>query len=340
MAEKQQNKREKGSLMIEIIDLENPKKRERGLIEIIDLENPKKRERGSLKIEIIDLENPNSSASFGNLIDLTTAYDDDADEIFEIKSFRSIKKNRISGVKVTENRSGSRNKKKKVEKSFVCEICAETKMIDEAFQIKGCEHFYCSECMVRYVESKIQQNITSIGCPEMNCDGVLEPESCQSILAPKVFNRWGEALREALILGTQKFYCPFKDCSALLDDEGGREILQSKCPQCKRMFCAECKVPWHAGITCIEFQKLNVDERGREDILLMEAAKTNQWKRCPKCKIYVDRITGCRSILCRCGYRFCYDCGGAWFKNNKILPTYRGAHSCPLDPYRINAFAS
>ncbi|MCL7038351.1 hypothetical protein MKW94_028273 [Papaver nudicaule] len=110
-------------------------------------------------------------------------------------------------------------------------------MINEAFEIKGCGHSYCSECMVRYVQSKIEENVISIGCPEIDCHGVLEPEICQSILPPEVFNRWGKALCEALILGTQKFYCPFKDCSALLHNEGGRKkILQSECPHCNRLF--------------------------------------------------------------------------------------------------------
>ncbi|KAI3955843.1 hypothetical protein MKW98_006203 [Papaver atlanticum] len=173
-------------------------------------------------------------------------------------------------------------------------------MIDEAFEIKGCAHSYCSECIVRYVASKIQENVISIGCPEMNCQGVLEPEYCKSILPPEVFDRWGRAQCEALILGDQIFYCPFKDCSApLLVDEGQGGIVQSECAHCKRSFCAQCKVPWHAGIVCAEFQKLDVDERGREDIMLMEAAKKNGWQRCPKCKFYVEKTYGCSSIICR-----------------------------------------
>ncbi|KAI3864789.1 hypothetical protein MKX03_035001 [Papaver bracteatum] len=150
-------------------------------------------------------------------------------------------------------------------------------MMNEAFEIKGCGHSFCSECTVRYVASKIQENIISVGCPETNCQGVLEPEFCRSILPPEVYDRWGNALCESVILGGQKFYCPFKDCSALLLDEGEGGILQSECPHCNRLFCAQCKVPWHSGIICEDFQKLNVDEREGEDIMLMESAKKNKW---------------------------------------------------------------
>ncbi|KAI3864786.1 hypothetical protein MKX03_034998 [Papaver bracteatum] len=143
--------------------------------------------------------------------------------------------------------------------------------MNEAFKIKGCNHSFCSECV----------NVMSIGCPEMKCQGVIEPEFCQSILPPEVYDRWGKALCESVILGGQKFYCPFKDCSALLLDAGVEGISESECPHCNRLFCVQRKVPWHAGIVCAEFQKLNVDERGREDTMLMEAAKTNKWQRCP-----------------------------------------------------------
>ncbi|KAI3908702.1 hypothetical protein MKW92_020974 [Papaver armeniacum] len=172
-------------------------------------------------------------------------------------------------------------------------------MISESFQIKGCGHSYCSECMVRYVASKVQENVTSIGCPEMNCQGVLEPEFCKSILPPEVFDRWGKAQCEALILGDQNIYCPFKNCSAPLLDEGRGKIIRSECPHCNRLFCARCKVPWHQGIRCAAFQKLNVDERENEDIMLHKTAKRNNWKRCPWCKIYVARDTGCSTINCR-----------------------------------------
>ena len=66
----------------------------------------------------------------------------------------------------------------------------------------------------------------------------------------------------------------------MLTDDGGLEreaIMQSECPNCRRLFCAGCKVPWHSEIG--EFQKVNKDERDREDIMLMHLAKTKMWMR-------------------------------------------------------------
>lgn len=190
-------------------------------------------------------------------------------------------------------------------KPFTCEICTETKTSNDSFGIKGCSHSYCNQCVAMYVVSKLDDNVTVIGCPERDCVlGLLEVEDCREILPKQVFDRWGNALCEAVILATEKFYyCPFKDCSALLimDDDGRGEVSvkESECPNCKRVFCAQCKVAWHAGIDCEEVQKLNKDERQKEDIMLMQLANTKKWRRCPNCKIFVEKYEGCPFISCR-----------------------------------------
>lgn len=196
--------------------------------------------------------------------------------------------------------------------TFVCEICVEPTPYTAAFFIMGgCTHSYCSDCMVRYVASKLQDNITQIRCPAPSCPGLLEPDHCRSLLPKEVFDRWGNALCEAVLLASQKYYCPFKDCSALLFIDGDEEmtITESDCPNCQRLFCVKCKVPWHVGIKCEEFQKLNKDEREKEDIMLMQLAKKKNWIRCPKCRFYVEKSQGCLFMRCRCGYTFCYNCG-------------------------------
>lgn len=232
----------------------------------------------------------------------------------------------------------------------MCGICVEPKPLDKSFNINGCTHSFCTDCMVKYVASKLQENFTCIQCPVSNCNGLLEPEYCCAILPSEVFERWGNALCESSILGSQKFYCPFKDCSALLVNDGEEIVAQSECPNCWRLFCAQCKTSWYAGIDCAEFQKSNRDERERENIMMMELAKNKNWKRCPNCRFYVERTSGCMYMKCRsvhplfpsifslkwlheflcclltswhnnhrCGSAFCYNCGA---------PSTQKSHLC------------
>lgn len=287
-----------------------------GIIEIVDLEKDPILFtpiscRGRNKKDAISVENYTedkqlhqafvaSLVQTKTIINLSDGEDDYDDElqVLKVKPKTPFRKKPFKHPSVTEQGQSS-NSTPQVPTTFVCEICVEPKPQNENFNIKGCTHSYCSECMSRYVASKIQENVITIKCPEVNCMGVLELEFCRSILPKEVFDRWGTALCENLILGSQKFYCPYKDCSALLIDDGGVVVKESECPHCRRMFCAQCKVPWHVGIKCEEFQKLGKGEREREDIMLMNLAKNKNWQRCPKCQIYVERIDGCLFMKCR-----------------------------------------
>jgi E3 ubiquitin-protein ligase RNF144 len=182
---------------------------------------------------------------------------------------------------------------------FVCEICTDTKTMREAFYINRCSHAYCSHCVAMYISSKLEDNITNIMCPILGCSGSLDVEYCRSILPVGVFERWGNALCEISIDVSEKFYCPFPDCSALLINDGIEIVRKIECPNCNRMFCVQCKAPWHEGIECREFEKLNADERNKEAYMLMNLAKNMAWKRCPKCKFYVAKSAGCNGMICR-----------------------------------------
>ncbi|KAL5720237.1 RBR-type E3 ubiquitin transferase [Ranunculus cassubicifolius] len=174
--------------------------------------------------------------------------------------------------------------------------------------IKPCNHSYCSDCISKYVDSKIVDNVDTIKCPNTNCSSSLELEFCGTFLPENVYNRWCRLLCESSISGAQNLYCPFKDCSALLIDDGDG-ITDSECSYCHRLFCAQCKVPWHSGFTCEEFHELPESEKNVDDIKLMDLAKNKNWQRCPKCKFYVEKIDGCTYMVCRCGFGFCYKCG-------------------------------
>ena len=69
---------------------------------------------------------------------------------------------------------------------------------------------------------------------------------------------------EASIPPSQKVYCPFGNCSALLlkdivpdDVVCSSEAVavvnkESDCSQRRGLFCVQCGVPWHASLDCSE----------------------------------------------------------------------------------------
>ncbi|KAG6522736.1 hypothetical protein ZIOFF_019887 [Zingiber officinale] len=205
---------------------------------------------------------------------------------------------------------------------FDCNICMETKELTEQFTIEGCPHAFCNSCMSQYIAAQVEANVATVKCPDPQCKvstaPALHPDTCRSILPEAVFDRWGMVLCESA-LGPSKFYCPFTDCSALVvKEEEDVEMTDAVCPHCERELCATCRVAWHVGVNCEEFRRLDEGERGREDLLLMDLAKNSKWQRCPECKVYVERIAGCR-----CGHFFCYDCASPMQQNNHSLGKVR-----------------
>ncbi|KIO18127.1 hypothetical protein M407DRAFT_84272 [Tulasnella calospora MUT 4182] len=45
---------------------------------------------------------------------------------------------------------------------------------------------------------------------------------------------------------------------------------------------------------------------GGSDLALRKLAKKLQWRRCPQCRIVVERNEGCKHMTCRCGHQFCF----------------------------------
>ncbi|TYG35865.1 hypothetical protein ES288_D13G017600v1 [Gossypium darwinii] len=153
--------------------------------------------------------------------------------------------------------------------TYVCEIYVEAKPLDISFNIKDCE-------------------------------GVLDPDFCSEILPRDLFNRWGKALCESALLASEKFYCPYQDCSALLVNDGEKSIQRSRCPLCKRVFCVQCNVAWHSGVDCNKFQKLKTLG---SDAMFVNLATRKKWRQCPNCKMLVGKSFGCHHVKCRSVWR-------------------------------------
>lgn len=115
----------------------------------------------------------------------------------------------------------------------------------------------------------------------------------------RFFERWEDALCESMVVGSKDLYlyCPFKECSAMLVDDGGEVVTMSECPN----------VAWHDGSDYDAFQimRRNVGSE-RADNMVMELAQKKNWRRCPGCKFFVEKNEGCMHITCRSAFSFVY----------------------------------
>ncbi|MCL7029393.1 hypothetical protein MKW94_004113 [Papaver nudicaule] len=185
----------------------------------------------------------------------------------------------------TSNHSNATNSRN----YFTCEICMEPVPLKGRFrnmEVSGCFHPYCSDCVAKYIETKvIHDNISDIKFPNTNCVALLDTLSCRSIL-PKLFESWCRVLCESAVLldATKggfvhgRCFCPNLKCSELIlnECEGSKtDVKRSDCPNCKEVFC---------------FRKNNHQCRQTGAITIdIDVDKNDKWVRCPNCNLYIQR---------------------------------------------------
>ncbi|XVF04975.1 hypothetical protein REPUB_Repub05bG0130000 [Reevesia pubescens] len=213
-----------------------------------------------------------------------------------------------------------------------CVICFEDIDSAQMFSVDGCFHRYCFSCMKQHLEVKLL-NAMVASCPHEGCNSEVTIDSCGKFLDPKLVEIISNRKKEASIAVSEKVYCAFPRCSALMSKNevlqytktvylGAEQTGARKCVKCHRFFCIYCKVPWHYDMTCYDYKKSNPNPV-KEDAMLKSLATKKLWRECIKCKNMVELAEGCYHITCRCGYEFCYTCGAQW--HNK-KPTC----SCPI----------
>lgn len=186
-----------------------------------------------------------------------------------------------------------------------CFICCEDKPSAMMIMMK-CSHKFCSHCMRTYIDGQVKTSQVPIRCPQLRCKYYISKLECKAFLSLASYESLEKVLAKANV-DLEKIYCPFPNCSVLLDSQ---ECLSARasssshsdrcieCPVCQRFICVGCGVPWHSSFTCEEYQNLLLDERDASDITLHHLAQSNRWRRCRQCQRMIELMQGCYHMTC------------------------------------------
>ncbi|XAR62032.1 hypothetical protein NMG60_11016610 [Bertholletia excelsa] len=199
----------------------------------------------------------------------------------------------------------------------MCGICFEELPLWRMFSNQNCSHSFCRDCTSKHIKAKIQENVQTVLCPEVGCKAALDFDACRKFIPRDVLVGWDECLCKSLVSQSETMYCPFRDCSAMLQMDSGVTMGKTYCPACHRAICVECRVPWHSEFECNEFQRLTKERRGGDEALVRELAKKKGWRSCPNCKVRVEKTEGCAHMTCWCKFQFCYRCGSEWAPSHR-----------------------
>eukprot|EP01125_Pyxidicula_operculata_P012128 TRINITY_DN397_c2_g1_i7.p1 TRINITY_DN397_c2_g1~~TRINITY_DN397_c2_g1_i7.p1 ORF type:complete len:558 (+),score=140.50 TRINITY_DN397_c2_g1_i7:117-1790(+) len=189
-----------------------------------------------------------------------------------------------------------------------CSICMESYDIDFMQQLMTCSHEYCRDCLKIYYESEINEKRLPIKCPKCKTD--VTDLDLQLILEPKLIEKYEKFSLEAVLEKNPNMFvnCLTTDCEYKVFRDT-KDSPDFKCPLCQKRYCLNCRVPYHSGFNCEQYQEWSI-ENGLADDKFEEFIKWKRCQKCPGCRQYVEKNKGCNHMSCRCGSEFCYVCGG------------------------------
>ena len=202
------------------------------------------------------------------------------------------------------------------QKEFNCKICMEFFEDDEEnelpFCLTHCENVFHENCLKTYLELQIKDAKLPILCPDAACKVEIADGDLKDLLPMETYQKYTDfALNHAVDNQNDISWCPTADCQYAFvfnaNDGEDSEEAQLHCPMCAKHYCLNCRVLFHEGMSCKEYQ---VDSReDANDLAFMKMVKGKKFKQCTKCKYFVEKSMGCNSMRCRCGRQFCYKCG-------------------------------
>ena len=200
--------------------------------------------------------------------------------------------------------------KLKLKEEKECEICNENFIINEFNKLENCGHSFCSSCWYDSLSVKIKENkLSFIKCLDYNCQEKLPDYFIVNILKGnndllKIYNRY--KLELEVIENPNKKLCPYPNCDSYLELKN----IHNKDVSClnNHTFCFLCLKQPHGNLPC----------NGNDlDKSVIEYAKNNFVKRCPKCNIIIEKNKGCNHITCtKCGYQWCWLCNEQYNENH------------------------
>ena len=223
---------------------------------------------------------------------------------------RSNKSLNSNNINFTKNKDieltiNEQNKDKKYENPVSCELCMEdlTKEEEEKNSLL-CNHMFCSDCYLNYLKEKINNNqVSKITCLQHTCDTELEEEFIISHLNEdenliKKYKKF--KLRNKILNDPNIKFCPVQDCESYAKKESDDKYVT--CLEGHK-FCFVCSKPWHGRKKC-------QDEIYKD---FKKWKKNKVIKRCPNCKMWVEKNYGCNHMTCaECQYQWCWLCGGKY----------------------------
>ncbi len=171
-----------------------------------------------------------------------------------------------------------------------CIICEEL----TRNRVDYCGDIVCWECLESHCKNAINDRKYQIKCPAKDCRRDLPYNYVIRCLNDEEIQQLDKLITDAAQweeeLANKKARCP--ECRSLCDIESGNTF---HCYRCWKRYCSQCMEREHEDEEC--------------SLVEVESALEGEGKRCPRCKILIEKREGCDCVRCpHCKCKFCWNC--------------------------------
>ncbi|KAI6658061.1 E3 ubiquitin-protein ligase RNF14 [Oopsacas minuta] len=202
-----------------------------------------------------------------------------------------------------------------------CAICMEYLPGTKCLQIRPCQHSFCKICLSKYLSTKIQEfSISILQCPQGNCNSLINNQILSQSVNKDLYARYDEFLfKRALEEMEDIVYCPLTICGSPSELQMADKSM-AICLVCKYCFCPKCRRVYHGVSPCVfskdkfkeiiqeykqgnSMKKAFLERKYGKSVLeqMSSDIEDELWlqkntKKCPKCKIHIEKIFGCSKV--------------------------------------------
>ena len=186
-----------------------------------------------------------------------------------------------------------------------CNVCYEdVEEKDKNSNVLPCGHLCCTQCWLNYFKTAISEaKVEQIKCVDFLCKVIISEEFILNHIKDDqtLVDKYKKfKLRAEIIKDNNKKQCPHPDCESYLEKSKNTKYVKCKLGH---EYCFECLKPPHGKISCED----NIDKK------FLKWKKHRRIKRCPKCKIFIEKNEGCNHMTCKsCKYEWCWLCEGPY----------------------------
>ncbi|TFK45534.1 hypothetical protein OE88DRAFT_1669127 [Heliocybe sulcata] len=211
----------------------------------------------------------------------------------------------------------------------ICPICSDAISSPSSL---ACGHVYCSECLRHFFASASSVKQFPLKClgDEGLCRREIPIPVLSQFLRPVDLNHLLEVTFQAYLEchPNEYKYCCTPDCMQIYRSAASEaQAAPLQCPSCLAWICTACH-EGHPGQTCIEW-KIHRNPEEQERLLNLWVEEQGA-KRCPSCKVIIEKNGGCNHISCTCGAHICWKCMGV-FLIEEIYTHLTNAHGGHVD---------